>query len=195
MQFGAGLGQRTVADAAQHIQPRAHVGKEAVEFALYAAPAKPAQTSHQLGQGELARAGEGTGMVAVARQGCKSRALKLFGQIGQNTLDGIMTLAQHARQHRVTLPQNQCPAGSDRLSSVDWLRSDRDLLWATDLFRHKTQFSAKFISSSPAQLYGKRSFARKLSSLCCRRQFKIDHLCQLNFDQGSNAGCVVPGCG
>jgi transposase InsO family protein len=29
----------------------------------------------------------------------------------------------------------------------------------------------------------------------CRRQFKIDHLCQLNFDQGSNAGCVAPGCG
>ena len=29
----------------------------------------------------------------------------------------------------------------------------------------------------------------------CWRQFKIDHLCQLNFDQGSNAGCVAPGCG
>ena len=29
----------------------------------------------------------------------------------------------------------------------------------------------------------------------CRRQFKIDHLCQLNFDQGSNAGCLAPGCG
>jgi len=29
----------------------------------------------------------------------------------------------------------------------------------------------------------------------CRRQFKIDHLCQLNFDQGSKAGCLAPGCG
>ena len=29
----------------------------------------------------------------------------------------------------------------------------------------------------------------------CWRQFKIDHLCQLNFDQGSKAGFVVPGCG
>jgi hypothetical protein len=26
-------------------------------------------------------------------------------------------------------------------------------------------------------------------------QFKIDHLCQLNFDQGSKAGCLAPGCG
>ena len=32
-------------------------------------------------------------------------------------------------------------------------------------------------------------------SLKCWRQFKIDHLCQLNFDQGSKAGFVVPGCG
>ena len=24
---------------------------------------------------------------------------------------------------------------------------------------------------------------------------KIDHLCQLNFDQGSKAGCLAPGCG
>ena len=31
--------------------------------------------------------------------------------------------------------------------------------------------------------------------LSCWRQFKIDHLCQLNFDQGSKAGFVVPGCG
>ena len=29
----------------------------------------------------------------------------------------------------------------------------------------------------------------------CWRQFKFDHLCQLNFDQGSKAGFVVPGCG
>lgn len=29
----------------------------------------------------------------------------------------------------------------------------------------------------------------------CRRQFKIDHLCQLNFDQGSKAECLAPGCG
>ena len=31
--------------------------------------------------------------------------------------------------------------------------------------------------------------------LACRRQFKIDHLCQLNFDQGSKAGCLASGCG
>ena len=40
---------------------------------------------------------------------------------------------------------------------------------------------------------------RVLAELCiyydCRRQFKIDHLCQLNFDQGSKAGCLAPGCG
>lgn len=34
-----------------------------------------------------------------------------------------------------------------------------------------------------------------LKNLICWRQFKIDHLCQLNFDQGSKAGFVVPGCG
>ena len=34
-----------------------------------------------------------------------------------------------------------------------------------------------------------------LSTIRCWRQFKIDHLCQLNFDQGSKAGFVVPGCG
>lgn len=32
-------------------------------------------------------------------------------------------------------------------------------------------------------------------TIVCRRQFKIDHLCQLNFDQGSKAGCLAPGCG
>ena len=34
-----------------------------------------------------------------------------------------------------------------------------------------------------------------LNNPVCRRQFKIDHLCQLNFDQGSKAGCLAPGCG
>ena len=29
----------------------------------------------------------------------------------------------------------------------------------------------------------------------CWRQFKFDHLCQLNFDQGLKTGFVVPGCG
>lgn len=29
----------------------------------------------------------------------------------------------------------------------------------------------------------------------CWRQFKSDHLCQLNFDQGLKTGFVVPGCG
>jgi hypothetical protein len=36
---------------------------------------------------------------------------------------------------------------------------------------------------------------RHIQGKWCRRQFKIDHLCQLNFDQGSKAECLAPGCG
>jgi len=40
---------------------------------------------------------------------------------------------------------------------------------------------------------GRSAFIHQMQ--LCWRQFKIDHLCQLNFDQGSKAGILLPGCG
>ena len=124
--------------------------------------------------------------------GCE---MKRIGEDVAERLDytpGVFTVERHVRGkwaclHCQTLTQAPVPAqvidkgiptsgllgslqNSEKIVRLAFsrLRSDRDLLWATDLFRHKTQFSAKFISSSPAQLYGKRSFARKLSSLCVK---------------------------
>lgn len=47
----------------------------------------------------------------------------------------------------------------------------------------------------PAWTQGVTMANSELLPAACWRQFKIDHLCQLNFDQGSKAGIVVPGCG
>lgn len=100
MQLGACLGQCPVAEPAQNAQVCVHVGKEAVDLALNAAPAKPAQAGDQLGQGQLARAREGAEMFWVASQVGKSRAVKASCQIRQNTLDGIRTWALHVCLHR-----------------------------------------------------------------------------------------------
>jgi type I restriction enzyme R subunit len=98
------------------------VSEEAVEFALNAAPTKPAQASDQLGQGQLARTREGAGMFWVASQGGKSRAMKMFCQIQQNALDGVRTWAQHVCLHRGDPPVNLQLSSLVGLSSVDWAR-------------------------------------------------------------------------
>jgi len=47
----------------------------------------------------------------------------------------------------------------------------------------------------PVSIDTKVGLIKRLVDAGCWRQFKFDHLCQLNFDQGSKAGFVVPGCG
>jgi len=101
MQFGAGLGKCPVGDMAQ--QPSAYtsatlVGKEAVELVLHAATAKATQRSHQSMQGQLARASEGRGEFRVPGISRKSRAVDVFGQLGQNGLDEITVLRQESCQ-------------------------------------------------------------------------------------------------
>lgn len=95
MQFGSRFGQGPVGDMAQQACTAAltaFVGKEADELALHSANAKAAQSRHQRGQGQLARSREGGWEIGVTGRGCKSRAVKVFGQSSQNKLDGITVL-------------------------------------------------------------------------------------------------------
>jgi hypothetical protein len=101
MQFGAGLGKCPVGDMAYKASAytlTALVGKEAVELTLHAATAKATQGSHQCGQGQLARAGERVGKFRVPGLSRKSRALDVFGQLGQNGLYGTTVLRQKSCQ-------------------------------------------------------------------------------------------------
>ena len=101
MQFGSRFGQSPVGDMAQQACTAAltaFVGKEAVKLALNAATAKAAQSRHQRGQGQLARAREGGGEIGVTGRGCKSRAVMVFGQSSQNELDEITVLRQKSCQ-------------------------------------------------------------------------------------------------
>ena len=106
VQLGACLGQCPVAEPAQNAQVCVHVGKEAVNLALNAAPAKPAQASDQRGQGQLTRAREGAGMLWVASQSSKGRAVKVFCQIRQNAMDGVGVWAQHVCLRQGDHPTN-----------------------------------------------------------------------------------------
>jgi hypothetical protein len=119
MQLGARQGPCPVAELTQNAQICVHVGEEAVNLTLHAATAKPAQASDQLGQGQLARTREGAGMLWVASQGGKSRAMKVFCQIRQNALDGVRTWAQHANPHQGDRPANLQLSPPVGLSSVD----------------------------------------------------------------------------
>jgi hypothetical protein len=119
MQLGACLGQCPVAERTQNAQACVHLGEEAVEFALHAALAKPAQVSHERWRRQLARAREVAGMAWVASQVGKCRAMKMFCQIRQNLLDGIRTCAQHVCLHRGDRPTNLQLSPPVGLSSVD----------------------------------------------------------------------------
>ena len=123
MQFGTRFGQGPIGDVAQQASTAARtalVRKEAIEFALHAATTKAAQSGHEHGQGQLARAREGAGAVGVAGQGCKGRAMQVFGQLSQNKLYRITVLRQKSCQPQVNNQLNQQLTYSSGLSSVDW---------------------------------------------------------------------------
>jgi hypothetical protein len=86
---------------------------------LHAATAKAAQSGYQRGQGQLARAREGGGEIGVTGRGRKSRAVKVFGQLSQNELDGITVLRQKSCQPQENNQLNQQLMDSTGLSSVD----------------------------------------------------------------------------
>ena len=106
MQLRARLGQCPVAELTQNARAFVHVSEEAVDLALNAATANPAQAGDQGGQGQLARASEGARMLWMASQVGKSRAMKMFCQIRQNALDGVRMWAQHVCLHRGDRPTN-----------------------------------------------------------------------------------------
>lgn len=85
MQLGAGLDQGAVRDHnADAVSALA--GEESIEFALDAATAKAQQGRQQRGQRQLARAGEGVGMIGAAGQIGKGRAVQMIGESGQKRL-------------------------------------------------------------------------------------------------------------
>ncbi len=63
----------------------------------------------------------------------------------------------------------------------------------------KRQWQRAKLQSDPDyrinQRAAQQAWSQRHQDYWCWRQLKIDHLCQLNFDQGSKTGIVVPGCG
>jgi hypothetical protein len=85
MQLGAGLGQGALRD--RHAGAvGAHAGKEGVECALDAGTTKAQQGRQQRGQRQLARAGEGLGVIGAAGQIGKGRAVQVIREIAQDAL-------------------------------------------------------------------------------------------------------------
>ncbi|HNM41767.1 MAG TPA: hypothetical protein PKI72_16075 [Giesbergeria sp.] len=120
MQPGTGLGQGAVRD--QNIgadSPQA--GEEGVKRALDAATAKAQQGRQECGQWQLARAGEGVGMIGTAGQIGKGRAVQVIAKIGQKRLCKFTVLRQKSCQPQKKIKQNQRLADCSSLSSVDWV--------------------------------------------------------------------------
>ena len=118
MQPGTGLGQGAVRD--QNIgadSPQA--GEEGVKRALDAATAKAQQGRQECGQWQLARAGEGVGMIGTAGQIGKGRAVQVIAKIGQKRLCKFTVLRQKSCQPQKKIKQNQRLADCSSLSSVD----------------------------------------------------------------------------
>jgi hypothetical protein len=89
---------------------------------LHAGAAKAEQGAHQGGQGQLAAAGEGVGVVGAAGQLGKARAVQVVTQVGQKILCKFTVLRQNSCQPQKKIKQNQGLTDYSSLSSVDWLK-------------------------------------------------------------------------
>jgi hypothetical protein len=88
---------------------------------LHAGAAKAEQGAHQGGQGQLAAAGEGVGVVGAAGQLGKARAVQVVTQVGQKILCKFTVLRQNSCQPQKKIKQNQGLTDYSSLSSVDWI--------------------------------------------------------------------------
>jgi hypothetical protein len=124
MQFGARFGQGPVGDMAQQASVAAltaFVGKETVDLALHAGTAKTAKGPHQRRHGQFARMGECGEEIGATGRSREGRAVKVFGQSGQNSLDKITVLMQKSCQPQENNQLNQQIAYSTGVSLVNWL--------------------------------------------------------------------------
>ena len=120
VQPGAGLGQGAVRDQnAGAVSPQA--GEEGVERALDAGTAKTQQGRQELGQRQLAAAGERVGVIGAACHLGKGRAVQVIAKVGQKRLCKITVLRQKSCQPQRKIKQNQQLTEYRGLSSVDWI--------------------------------------------------------------------------